>query len=134
MINVLKEASKNFVQHQLRLELTPSSLQTDTDFYHVNMSLTKNGETILTDFYYTLAFIDLICLAMLGETAEDDETINDLIGETTNQIAGSAKILADNTFDIGLPCVLSKVRLSPENGTLNAFCIDNTMMFCIAMK
>lgn len=134
MLNVLKEASKNFVQHQLRLSSEEKNLEESNSFYHVNMSLDKAGDITLVDFYYTIAFVDLVCMAMLGEKAEDDETINDLIGETTNQIAGSAKILADNTFNIGLPCVLSKVTLSPENGTFHAFYIDDTIMFCIAIK
>jgi hypothetical protein len=134
MMTVLSQASKNFVQHQLRLEALESTLSDQTDLYHVNISLSSPSDTTPIDFYYSEEFVQLVCMAMLGEEAEDSETINDLIGETTNQIAGSAKILSDNAFDIGLPCVLKKELLSPKDGTYNAFSIDDKIMICIAIK
>ena len=94
----------------------------------------SHEECDASDFYYTNDFIQLVCMAMLGEEAEDNETIVDLIGETTNLIAGSAKTLATQAFDIGLPFYLGKVNKQPENGTYRAFSIDNKVMLYITLK
>ena len=53
MLTVLSQASKNFVQHQLRLEALESTLVHDTDLYHVNISLTTPSDTTPIDFYYS---------------------------------------------------------------------------------
>jgi len=134
MMDVLSQATHNFVQHQLRLSSTETDISQTHNLFHSNIALIAGDETKHADFYYTNDFIQLVCMAMLGEEAEDSETIEDLIGETTNQIAGSAKILATQTFDIGLPCYLGKVDEQPENGTYRAFSIDNKVMLYITLK
>jgi len=134
MMDVLSQATHNFVQHQLRLTSTEVDLSQEYDLYHSDISLLSSGQTQQASFYYTDDFMQMVCMAMLGEEAEDDETLEDLIGETTNQIAGSAKILATQAFDIGLPNYLGKVKEQPENGTYRAFSIDNKVMLYITLK
>ena len=131
MIDVLSQATHNFVQHQLRLSSEESSLQNQEPLFHANISLTTPSDTTQVDFYYSNDFIQMVCMAMLGEEAEDDETIHDLVGETTNLIAGSAKTLADNAFDIGLPTYVGKESKQPNNGTYRAFSIDDKLMLFI---
>ena len=132
MIDVLSQATHNFVQHQLRLTSQDESKVERSELFHANITLTKNGEDEPANFYYTNDFIQLVSEALLGEPSEDQEAIEDLISETTNLIAGSAKTIAENAFDIGLPHYVGKVAKMPENGTYRAFSIDNKMMLCIA--
>lgn len=133
-MDVLSQATHNFVEHQLRLTSTEVDLSQEYELYHSDIDLLSDGEKQQANFYYSDDFMKMICLAMLGEEAEDDETLQDLIKETTNQIAGSAKILATQTFDIGLPNYLGKVTGQPENGTYRAFSIDNKVMLYITLK
>jgi hypothetical protein len=133
MIDVLSQATHNFVQHQLRLTSTEITPANSGEFFHANITLTRDGENKPADFYYTNDFIQLVSEALLGEPSEDSEAIEDLIGETTNLIAGSAKTIAENSFDIGLPTYIGKVSQIPGNGTYRAFSIDNKMMLGIAL-
>lgn len=134
MIDVLSQATHNFIQHQLRLTSDEVGVIQQYDLYRSGIELHSAGQTQQVNFYYSDEFMQLICLAMLGEEAEDDETLEDLIKETTNLIAGSAKILAAQTFDIGLPNYLGKVTEQPGNGTYRAFSIDNKVMLYITLK
>lgn len=133
MIDALSQATHNFVEHQLRLTSSEVDISDEHELFHSNITLTGSDEAKRADFYYTNDFIQLVCMAMLGEEAEDNETIEDLIGEVTNLIAGSAKILTTKAFDIGLPSYLGKVKEQPENGTYRAFSIDNKVMLYITL-
>jgi len=133
-MDVLSQATHNFIQHQLRLTSTEVDISQMSDLFHSDIDLISEDQTQQANFYYTNDFIQLICMAMLGEEAEDDETITDLVGETTNQIAGSAKILATQSFDIGLPNYHGKVNEQPKNGTYRAFSIDDKTMLYITLQ
>ncbi len=132
MIDVLSQATHNFVQHQLSLTSSEAGATDSQEFFHANIDLISNGESKAAYFYYTNDFIQLVSEALLGEPSEDQEAIEDLIGETTNLIAGSAKTISDNAFDIGLPHYIGKATKIPNNGTYRAFSIDNKMMLGIA--
>jgi len=134
MIDVLSQATHNFVQHQLNLSSSEENKADSAEFFHANIDLMHDGETKPADFYYTNEFIQLVSEALLGEQSHDLESIKDLVGETTNLIAGSAKTIAQNAFDIGIPNYIGKIDKMPESGTYRAFSIDNKVMLGIALQ
>ncbi len=137
MIDVLSKATHNFIEHQLR-EASTEEQQCDAQkMYQADIDLICSGETKKAHFYYTNDFIQAVSMAMLFEEASDDETIIDLVNETTNLIAGSAKILAsdipDRSFDIGIPKFQGKDQSLNTDGTYRAFYINNKMMLTISL-
>lgn len=133
MIDVLSQATHNFIQHQLRLTSQDETLFDVSQCFHANITLTHQGQDKSADFYYANDFVQLISLALLGEKSENPEDLQDLIEEITNQIAGSAKTLQPDSFDIGLPNYKGETSQVPNNGTYRAFSIDNKMMLSIAL-
>lgn len=136
MISSLCLATHNFIKHQLREQSQETQTLLKGTLWHATIPLIGLHETRTAHFYFMPAFMDLVCMAMLGEEACDEETLCDFVQETTNQIAGSAKIVAvetqGTTYTIGIPEVLGLEPVE-SNGTVYAFSIDNTPMLYIAL-
>ncbi|MDD5400860.1 MAG: chemotaxis protein CheX [Sulfurimonas sp.] len=98
MLNTIVEASQNFCIHQIRAphEIHDDVTQMRTVIAYIDI------ETISFKKYRvyigaSLGFAQRISTLLLEEDESDEETLIDMILETTNLIVGSAKVLALET-------------------------------------
>ena len=137
MIDVLAKATENFITHQLR-ETSNKDSETYKDKKHQStIDLIASNATQKAYFYYTDKFIQTVSHALLCEETTDEAALTDLINETTNMIAGSAKIVASESdatnFDIGIP-TYDGLCEPINDGTFYAFYINNELVLQIGVK
>ena len=108
MIQSLIEASQNFCIHQIRLphEIHDEIFQTRTLIAYIDIeTLDKVNHRVYIGASYS--FAQRISTLYLEEDESDEETLIDIMLETTNQIVGSAKVIAEekdeNPFIINTP-------------------------------
>jgi chemotaxis protein CheY-P-specific phosphatase CheC len=102
MINIIGESAINFCHHQMGLDCQ------ELDHYGKKEALiayidVTHDHTQKVDRVYIVcekSFVQKITEAMLFEEESDEETLIDMILETTNLIVGSAKVLAQESKDI----------------------------------
>jgi CheY-specific phosphatase CheX len=104
MIEIISESAIKFCKHQMGLDCETSSKSEPTP----NESLiayidVTHDHTQKVDRVYIAcekSFVQKITEAMLFEEESDDETLIDMILETTNLIVGSAKVFAQECKNI----------------------------------
>ena len=137
MMDTLIKASHNYIYHQLRLESTSDTVFSPNTYHHSTIDMIGLNGTKVASFWYSNDFIISISIAMLDDDQPDEATIIDLVNETTNQIVGSAKIVAAQSdsedFDIGLPNYKGLIDAT-NSGTLCAFYVDNTCVFQLTLQ
>ncbi len=108
MIQSLIEASQNFCIHQIRLpyEVHDEISQMRTLIAYIDIeTLDKVNYRVYIGASHS--FAQRISTLYLEEDESDEETLIDMILETTNQIVGSAKVIAEekneNPFIINTP-------------------------------
>jgi CheY-specific phosphatase CheX len=107
MLNTIEEAAKNFCTHQIgqTCELTDNPINDNTYIASIDIT-TADSKTFRVFLAFDKASIQKVSSLFLEENESDDETLKDMILETTNLIVGSAKVIAqesDRSFDIGTP-------------------------------
>ena len=117
MLPIIVEAAANFCIHQIRLpyDIRESSEKKRTLFAYIDIE-TLNGEVHRAYIGCDPMLIQTIAEVFLGEETSDEQTLVDMLLETTNMIVGSAKVLAgelyETTVSIATPYFLSEEESS----------------------
>jgi len=112
MLPIIVEAATNFCTHQIRLpyDLVTESSKKRTLLAYIDIE-TTNGDTHRAYIGCDAMLIQIIAEIFLGEDESDEQTLVDMLLETTNMIVGSAKVLAgelyETTMTIATPFILS---------------------------
>ncbi|MCF6310719.1 MAG: chemotaxis protein CheX [Sulfurimonas sp.] len=108
MLKTIIEASQNFCIHQIRVphEIHDDISQIRTLIAYIDIE-TIDGKVHRVYIGATPSFAQRISTLYLEEDDSDEETLKDIILETTNLIVGSAKVIAEesneNPFVIRTP-------------------------------
>ncbi len=99
MLPIIVEAAENFCLHQIRLPYTLSDQFSEkrTLLAYIDVE-TANQETYRTYVGCDETLIQTIAEIFLGEEMSDEQTLSDMLLETTNMIVGSAKVLAGEAY------------------------------------
>ncbi|WP_295055615.1 chemotaxis protein CheX [Sulfuricurvum sp.] len=117
MLPIIVEAATNFCLHQIRLpyDFRDTAEKKRTLFAYIDIE-TTNGEMHRAYIGCDPMLIQTIAEIFLGEDESDEQTLVDMLLETTNMIVGSAKVLAgevyETTLSIATPFLLSEEELS----------------------
>jgi len=117
MLPIIVEAATNFFLHQIRLpyDFRDSTRKKRTLFAYIDIE-TTNGEIHRAYIGCDPILIQTIAEIFLGEDESDEQTLIDMLLETTNMIVGSAKVLAgelyETTLSIATPFLLSDEEVS----------------------
>jgi hypothetical protein len=100
MLKIILEASENFCIHQIRVphEIFRESAKMRTLIAYIDI------ETLASKKYRvyiasSLGFAQRVATALLEEQESNEETLIDMMLETTNLIVGSAKVLAQEDME-----------------------------------
>jgi hypothetical protein len=117
MLPIIVEAATNFCLHQIRLpyDFVTESSKKRTLLAYIDIE-TANGDTHRAYIGCDVMLIQTIAEIFLGEDESDEQTLIDMLLETTNMIVGSAKVLAgelyETTMTIATPFVLSHEEIA----------------------
>lgn len=112
MLPIFVEAATNFCLHQIRLpyDLISPNEKKRTLLAYIDIEIT-NGELHRAYIGCDEMLIQTITEIFLGEDESDEQTLIDMLLETTNMIVGSAKVLAgevyETTMTIATPFIVS---------------------------
>lgn len=103
MLPIIIHAAENFCQHQLQLSHEPSKEESKkrTLFAYIDIE-SLNGEAYRVYIGCDKPLIQMITETFLGENESDDQTLIDMLLETTNMIVGSAKVLASEMYETSM--------------------------------
>ncbi|MDP1785601.1 MAG: chemotaxis protein CheX [Sulfuricurvum sp.] len=108
MLPTILQAAENFFNHQIRLPYTTEMIvpKKRTLIAYLDIE-TRSGDLHRVYLGCDNVLIQHITEIFLGEEDSDEETLIDMLLETTNMIVGSAKVLAEesdhNPFTISTP-------------------------------
>lgn len=117
MLPIIVEAATNFCLHQIRLpyDLITVESKKRTLLAYIDLE-TSNGDKHRAYIGCDGTLIQTITEIFLGEEESDEQTLVDMLLETTNMIVGSAKVLAgelyDTTLTIATPFILPSDEIS----------------------
>lgn len=136
MLPIIIEAAENFCLHQIRLpyHFIPSSNGMRTLFAYIDIEA-EDGTAHRAYVGCDTSMIQLIAEIFLGEETSDEQTLIDMLLETTNMIVGSAKVLASDAYNtsmkIATPFFSSDESIETED--IRYIRIENAQMM-IAIK
>lgn len=98
MLTTILEAAENFCIHQIRLPHTVHDdlLKTRTLIAYIDIDL-QSGSKHRVYLSADENFVQRVSKVFLEEDESDEETLVDMLLETTNLIVGSGKVLAENS-------------------------------------
>lgn len=137
MLPIIIEAAANFCQHQIRLpyQIIESDPQKRTLIAYIDIESSDGTHRAYIGCDTTL--IQMITEIFLGEDTSDEQTLVDMLLETTNMIVGSAKVLAEESYELSMkiatPFFLSEELSQVQPDALQCIGIDNGEMM-IALK
>lgn len=133
MLPIILQAAENFCIHQLRLSCQPitDAPQKRTLLAYIDVEA-GDGTSHRIFVGCDSVLIQMITEMFLGEDESDEQTLIDMLLETTNMIVGSAKVLAEESYEqsmtIATPFFVSEEvsqnrldemqRLGIENGEM----------------
>lgn len=99
MLSSIIKAAENFCIHQIRLpyRIEPLSQKKRTLIAYLDIE-DSNGEKHRAYIGCDNIFLQCITEIFLGEEIYDQETLLDMLLETTNMIVGNAKVLYEESF------------------------------------
>ena len=103
MLPIILEAAENFCIHQIRLphHILPSCDSMRTLIAYIDVE--AGDGTIHRAFVgCDPHMIQMISEIFLGEDESDEQTLIDMLLETTNMIVGSAKVLAEESYETSM--------------------------------
>ncbi|MCL4432451.1 MAG: chemotaxis protein CheX [Epsilonproteobacteria bacterium] len=108
MLPTILQAAENFCIHQIRLPHTTAKMSDKKRTLIAYLDIeTNSGIKHRAYLGCDSVLIQHIAEIFLGEENSDEETLMDMLLETTNMIIGSAKVLAEasdaNSFTISTP-------------------------------
>lgn len=103
MLPIIIQAAENFCYHQLRLpyERIADTPQKRTLLAYIDIE-TLDGSLHRAYIGCDPILIQTISEAFLGEEESDEQTLIDMLLETTNMIVGSAKVLAEASYETSM--------------------------------
>ena len=138
MLKTIIKASENFCVHQIRLpyEISVGETQKRTLIAYIDID-TKDEKKHRVYLASDINFMQRISKLFLEEEESDEETLIDMLLETTNLIVGSAKVIAEeaneNTYTINTPHFLKLDIFDFEYDQAKVITIENDNMI-IAIK
>lgn len=137
MLNTIEEAAKNFCIHQVGVSCEPTDKITNDKTYTAYIDITT-PDAKKYKVYLALAktSIQKIATLFLEEDQSDDETLKDMMLETTNLIVGSAKVIAENAnkpYNIGTPFFQNINKFDFDFDEIKTLSMDGNS-FIIAIK
>ncbi|MDP3119060.1 MAG: chemotaxis protein CheX [Sulfuricurvum sp.] len=138
MLPTILQAAENFCIHQIRLPHTTIQMSDKKRTLIAYLDLeTKNGIKYRAYLGCDNVLIQHITEIFLGEETSEEETLVDMLLETTNMIIGSAKVLAEesdaNSFIISTPHFLKEDYFTMPYDGIQAVQVANGEMV-IAIK
>lgn len=136
MFPIIVEAATNFCQHQIRLPYTLASHQPQKRTLFAYIDIEADGTAHRAYVGCDASLIQTISEIFLGEETSDDETLADMLLETTNMIVGSAKVLAEGyetSMTIATPFFVSDETPLDQPDALQCININDGEM-TIALK
>ncbi|MDQ1298349.1 MAG: hypothetical protein QG558_888 [Campylobacterota bacterium] len=137
MLPTILKAAENFCIHQIALPHTTDldSKKKRTLIAYLDIE-TQDGDKHRAYLACEKTFIQYVAEIFLGEENSDEETLTDMLLETTNMIIGSAKVLAEesniNAFSISTPHFLREDYFTmPCDGTHTIQIAHGEMMIAI---
>ncbi|MDD3595426.1 chemotaxis protein CheX [Sulfuricurvum sp.] len=133
MLPIILQAAENFCIHQLRLSCQPitDSPQKRTLLAYIDVEAgdgTSHRVFVGCDF----VLMQMITEMFLGEDESDEQTLIDMLLETTNMIVGSAKVLAEESYEqsmtIATPFFVSEEVSQNRLGEMQRLGIENGEM------
>ena len=114
MLPIIIQAAENFCLHQLRLpyERTADISQKRTLLAYIDIEV-DDGSLHRVYVGCDDILIQIITETFLGEEDSDEQTLIDMLLETTNMIVGSAKVLAKELYETSL--TITTPFLASEN-------------------
>ncbi len=138
MLPIILKAAENFCMHQIGLPHTTvdSNEKKRTLIAYLDIK-TKDGEKHRAYLGCDKLLIQHIAEIYLGEESSDEETLMDMLLETTNMIIGSAKVISEasdiDAFTISTPHFLKEDSFSMPYDAIHTIKIANGEMM-IAIK
>lgn len=138
MLETIIKASENFCTHQIRVphEIYDGEVQMRTVIAYIDIQ-TLNFNKHRVYIGASLGFAQRVAAALLEESESDEETLKDVMLETTNLIVGSAKVLSaeldEESYIIETPCFEKIDYFDLEYDESKILKIDNDEMI-IAIK
>lgn len=138
MLPIILQAAENFCIHQIRLPHTTVERNDKKRTLIAYLDIeTKNGMKHRAYLGCDNVLIQHIAEIFLGEDSSDEETLMDMLLETTNMIIGSAKVLAEgseaHSFTISTPHFLKEDYFTMPHDAIQTFNVANGEMV-IAIK
>jgi len=138
MLAIIVHAAENFCLHQLRLpfERIIDFPKKRTLLAYIDV---EADDKSLHRVYIGCddILIQAITEAFLGEESSDEQTLIDMLLETTNMIVGSAKVLAEESYETSLnimtPFFVSNNECEGDLEEIQHLSVDNGAM-TIALK
>jgi hypothetical protein len=99
MLAIIVHAAENFCLHQLRLPYQRISETSKKRTFIAYIDIEANDGTLQRVYIgCDHVLIQTIAETFLGEDESDEQTLIDMLLETTNMIVGSAKVLAEESY------------------------------------
>jgi CheY-specific phosphatase CheX len=137
MLKSIEEAAQNFCLHQLQKKciLQEEPLQDQAFIAYIDVE--ANAKTSHRIFLISeKSIIQEVAQLFLEEQESDDETLQDMLLETTNLIIGSAKVIAqekNESFDIQTPHFYKYGKFDETYDQAQTFVLDDGK-FSIALR
>lgn len=137
MLPTILQAAENFCIHQIGLPHTTTGLSDKKRTLIAYLDIeTKSGSKHRAYLGCDNVLIQYIAEIFLGEENSDEETLTDMLLETTNMIIGSAKVIAEssdiNPFTISTPHFLIEDYFTmPYDGIHTVQVANGEMMIAI---
>lgn len=138
MLPIIIHAAENFCQHQLQLpyEQSDEDSKKRTFLAYIDIE-SQSNETYRVFIGCDETLIQTITETFLGEDSSDDQTLIDMLLETTNMIVGSAKVLAAEIYETSMtimtPFYMSEISPMENPNEKKFLTVDNGKMM-IAMQ
>ena len=130
MLSVIVQAAINFCKHQLHEECSIENSISKMRMLIASIDVIQNETSHIVYVAITEELLQSLCEIFLFETQSDEQTLQDMLLETTNMIVGSAKVLAQesddhNVFTIKTPIFLETKEFDYPNMSSASLTLNN---------
>jgi CheY-specific phosphatase CheX len=137
MLPTILQAAENFCIHQIALPYTTNSSSDKKRTLIAYLDIeTPDGDKHRVYLACDKVLIQCVAEIFLGEENSDEETLTDMLLETSNMIIGSAKVIAEESnlhmFSISTPHFLTEDYFTmPSDGMHTIQIADGQMLIAI---
>ena len=117
MLSIITKAATNFCEHQIKKPYTFKTTIPKMRMLIASIEIVENEKPHTVYVALSKELVQDVCEIFLFEDESDDETLQDMLLETTNMIVGRAKVLAQDendtkVFNIKTPLFLETKRFN----------------------